>query len=282
MTDPLTSFGLSSNVLVWQALFLTLLSLAVGIIGGAVGLALGTVRLPFLLLLGMPAPTAAGTNILVSTLGSLTGSYKHFREGRVDFYVVAVQGAPAVVGAFIGGFSAAWVREELLVFTAGILVLWQGLELWLQAAKEPPKAVNPHISRPSHSAQGLSRWTTGQIFAEAMVGFAIGLLGGAIGLVLNTLRLPALIKILDLDPRIAAGSSLVIGFLMGSFGWIGHAARGQVDYPILTLMAMTGTVGTYYGAGWTGRLSPRNLFYLMGAALIAVGFLLIRDAYGRF
>jgi hypothetical protein len=115
-----------------------------------------------------------------------------------------------------------------------------------------------------------------------MVGLAVGLLGGAVGLILGTVRLPALIKILKIDPRIAAGSNLVIGFLMGCFGWLGHVSRGQVDYPVLTLMGITGMIGNYHGAHWTGKLSLRNLLYLMAAVLLAVGLLLLRDAYGRF
>lgn len=280
MTQPLTSFGLSSDVLLWQAIFFTLLSFGVGIVGGAVGLALGTMRLPFLLLLGMPAPVAAGTNILVSTLSALTGSYKHFRERRVDLYVVAVQGVPAILGAFIGGFAAGRANEGLLIFLAGILVAWQGIELWPRAAQEPLKQSAAAASYASQSA-GFSRWRSGRIAAEAIVGFAIGLLGGAVGLILGSLRLPALIAILNIDPRIAAGSNLVIGFLMGGFGWIGHVARGQVDYPILIMMAATGMVGTYYGAALTGKMSMRTLLYLMAIVLIAVGTLLIRDAYGR-
>lgn len=74
MTVPLSAFGLPSPVPLWEAVFLTLLSYGVGVLGGIVGLALGTMRLPFLLLLGMPAPVAAGTNILVSTLSAATGS----------------------------------------------------------------------------------------------------------------------------------------------------------------------------------------------------------------
>ena len=282
MTEPLSSFGLPSNVLVWQAFFLTFLSLAVGLIAGAVGLALGTVRLPFLLLLGMPAPIAAGTNILVSTLSALTGSFKHLREGRVDFYVVAIQGIPGVVGAFIGGFASGLVPEALLISLVGILLVWQGVELGLRASKEKAETASTKISQSSIEAGGLARWTIGRITAEAIVGLAVGLLGGAVGLILGTVRLPALIKILNLDPRIAAGSNLVIGVLMGGFGWLGHVARGQVDYPILALMGITGMVGNYYGAHWTGQLSPRNLLYLMGAVLLAVGLLLLRDALGRF
>ena len=52
MTVPLSAFGLPSPVPLWEALFLTVLSYGVGVLGGIVGLALGTMRLPFLLLLG--------------------------------------------------------------------------------------------------------------------------------------------------------------------------------------------------------------------------------------
>lgn len=282
MAAPLSSFGLPSDVLVWQALFLTLLSLGVGIVAGAVGLALGTVRLPFLLLLGMPAPIAAGTNILVSTLSALTGSYKHLREGRVDFYVVAVQGIPGIIGAFVGGFASGLIPEALLIGLVGVLLVWQGVELGMRASKTKAETASAKIQQSRVQAGGLARWTIGQVTAEAMVGLAVGLLGGAVGLILGTVRLPALIKILKIDPRIAAGSNLVIGFLMGCFGWLGHVSRGQVDYPVLTLMGITGMIGNYHGAHWTGKLSLRNLLYLMAAVLLTVGLLLLRDAYGGF
>ncbi len=58
MTSSIDVIGLSSEVLVWQALVLTFISFAVGLLGGFVGLALGTMRLPSLLLMGVAAPTA--------------------------------------------------------------------------------------------------------------------------------------------------------------------------------------------------------------------------------
>jgi hypothetical protein len=276
VTAPLSAFGLASPVPLWEALFLTVLSYGVGVLGGAVGLALGTMRLPFLLLLGMPAPVAAGTNILVSTLSAATGSVRHFRERRVDLRVVAVQGIPAVAGAFIGGFTGGSAPEALLIGLAGILVVWQGFELLLRARRHQRKAVASAAAR--SPGRG---WTPGRIAAEALVGFAIGLLGGAVGLILGSLRLPALITILRIDPRVAAGSNLVIGFLMGAFGWVGHVASGQVDYPLLVLMTLTGMGGTWQGARLTGKLSLRGLLVLMGVVLLVVGGLLIRDASRR-
>lgn len=73
-----------------------------------------------------------------------------------------------------------------------------------------------------------------------VLSIAVGIPGGAVGLALGTIRLPALIAILNINPHIAVGSNLVIGFLIGGFGWVGHLTRGQVDFPILTLMAITG------------------------------------------
>ena len=70
MALTLGDIGLPSDHLVWKALLLTIISLLVGILGGFVGLALGTIRLPALLLLGTPAAIAGGTNIMVSSLSS--------------------------------------------------------------------------------------------------------------------------------------------------------------------------------------------------------------------
>lgn len=289
MTEPLSAFGLPSQVLLWQAIFLTALSFGVGVVGGIVGLALGAVRLPFLLLLGMPAPLAAGTNILVSTLSAITGAWRHLRERRVDPTAVVVQGAPAMLGAFVGGFASGRAPEALLIGLAGGLVVWQGVELLLRARRAAPHPRVPseadrsrgdgRAGQPSLSAW--KRWGPARITVEAFIGFAIGLLGGAVGLILGSLRLPALIAILGIDPRVAAGTNLVIGFGLGAFGWVGHAAHGQVDYPLLVLLGLTGMIGNDYGARLTGTMSLRALLRLMGIVLLVVGGLLLWEAGQR-
>ena len=279
MAVTLEDLGLGSDVLVWQAVLLTLVSLAVGVLGGFVGLALGTMRLPALLLMGIAAPTAAGTNIMVSALASLTGAIRHLREGRVNMRIVLVMGVPAFAGAFIGGFGSGRVSESLLILLAGLLVFWQGIELI--ARVRPLLGSGARSGQgPSGSIQGSSgTYTPNRVLLEGGVGLGVGLLGGAVGLILGSIRLPALIRILRVDPRIAAGTNLFIGFIMGSVGWVGHAVQGQVSYPLLVLMGGSAMVGSYYGAKLTGRVSLDTLVGVMGLVMLAVGILLVWQAW---
>ena len=258
-----TTLGWGSDVLIWNAVVLTAVSLGVGLLGGFVGLALGTMRLPAMLLMGMAAPTAGGTNILVSSISSVFGAIRHLREGRVNFRLVLIMGGPAFVGAFIGGFMGGKVSETILLSAAGLLVLWQGVELRMRG-----RAV-------AAADDFVTNYSGKRMVLGGGMGLVVGLLGGAVGLILGSIRLPALIRVLKVDPRIAAGTNLVIGFVMGSVGWIGHAIKGDVDYQLLTLMGAGAAVGSYYGAKLTGKVDLATLVGAMGYVLLAVGVILI-------
>lgn len=277
MTEPLSNWGLASDVLLWQAVALTVLSFGVGILGGAVGLALGTIRLPFMLLAGMPAAAAGGTNILVSTLSSGTGSIGHLRAQRVEWRAVLVQGGPAIFGGVVGGFSANVAPENLLIGLAGGFVLWQSVEL-VQRAKRI--GATPAAGGAGTAGQHGPTFTRPRMALEGLVGLTIGFVGGAVGLILGTLRLPMLIQILRLDPRVAAGTNLVVGTFLGVAGWVGHATTGSVDYPMLAVMGSLAMVGTVIGTRLTGSLSLRALLRLMAVVLGIVGLLLLARAFG--
>ena len=275
MDLTLEEFGLPSDVQVWEALLLTLVSLAVGVLGGFVGLALGTMRLPALLLLGITAPVAAGTNIIVSTASALTGAVRHLRDGRVDMRIVLVMGVPSMAGAFIGGFSSQRVSQSLILLAVGLLVLWQGVEfLRRPVGNQGAEAGDEETS--GGPPQGKSDvLPSNRVLGGAGAGFGVGVLGGAVGLILGSIRLPAMIRILRVDPRAAAGTNLFIGFVMGSMGWVGHVARGQVDYPLVVLMGTSAMGGSYMGARLTGRVGLDKLIKTMGLVLMVVGALLV-------
>jgi uncharacterized membrane protein YfcA len=262
--------GQSSPLESWQIYFLVVLSFVVGLLGGTVGLALGTVRLPALLLLGVPAPIAGGTNILVSTLVGLAGAYHHLKEKRVNWKLVAYMGFPSVVGAFIGGYTASIAPINFLILLTGGLSTWQGVDFTRMARQIDKPNAKGNLPAKSTTAFGREHHPL-----EAGIGLILGLVGGAVGLMLGSLRLPAMIRIMKMSPGIASGTNMVIGVSLGVFGFIGHLLHGEVDLPILVAMGIPGIVGTYIGAHFTGRISPSALLRLMGLVLATVGLILM-------
>lgn len=268
MGEPLSALGLPSSVLVWQALLLTVVSYLVGVLGGFVGLALGTVRLPVMLMLGMPVAVAGGTNIIVSTLSAFAGSVGHLRARRVDRSVVLWMGVPSLIGAGIGGLLSGVAPEAILLVLIGGFVMWQGLDFARMGRRGQMVEAAPI--------------TRGRRVVEGGIGLVVGGVGGAVGLILGSVRLPALVRVLGLTPQVAAGTNLFIGMLTGIAGFAGHAAIGLVDYPLLALMGATAIAGQLHGARLTGRASPRALLLTMAAVLVLVGALMLWEGLTGF
>ena len=277
MTSPLQEFGIPSDVLLWEAFFLTTLSFAVGILGGFVGLALGSIRLPFLLLLGLPSGMAAGTNIIISAASAGTSSIRHFRDGRVDRQLILYMGIPSVLGGFFGGFYSNRAPDSLFLFLVGVLLVWQGVEFTIRGTGKKEQVEQDTMQTVSSAVVGWFRRHRGIV--EASSGLGIGVLGGAVGLILGGTRLPILIRLLQIDPRIAAGSSSLIGFMLGVMGFAGHMSRGNVDYPLVILMGTTAMAGGYFGASYTGQVSRHRLVLTMGIVLTIMGTAMIWRAF---
>ena len=261
-------------MLLWQVALLFASSFFIGLLGGLIGLALGTLRLPLMLLLGIPAPAAAGTNILISSVAAIVGSYRHLRDGRVQARIVMVVGLPTFAGAFIGGLFSSRAPENLLIGLIGGLVLWQGISMALLARRQSKSAAERRQGADEPNSSG-GAYPAARFVATGGAGLGIGLLGGAVGLLLGSVRLPLMVRILRTDPRVAAGSNMLIGMVMGALGWVGHLLYGQFDWKLLLILGPTAIVGSYLGARLTGRIDRNLLILVMGAALTGSGIMLL-------
>jgi uncharacterized protein len=99
-----------------------------------------------------------------------------------------------------------------------------------------------------------------------------------VGLILGTLRMPALLGRVGLPAARAVGTNLVVGFFLGVAGFAGHAAQLEVDWPVLGVSIAAAVPGTLLGARLTGRMSERTLKRAIGAALVAVGLAIAVEA----
>ena len=116
----------------WRLALAAAASFGAGVLGGAVGLVLGSLRLPAVILASGSAATAAGTNIAVSAASALTGGIAHARAGRVDWRIAAWMTPPSVAAAFLGGYFGGRVPETLLLGGIAAALLWNGVQLALR------------------------------------------------------------------------------------------------------------------------------------------------------
>jgi uncharacterized protein len=238
---------------VWQLLLAFAASFAAGYLGSVVGLVLGTLRLPAILLLSGDASAAAGTNIAISAAAAATGGYAHARAGRVDWRVVAWMAPTSVAGAVVGALTGHLVPTRAVLAAIAAVLAWNGVDLLFSPVRGRP-AAQPRL------------------LPAAVFGFAIGLVGGAVGVILGTLRMPALLRSVGLTAHRAVGTNLVVGFALGVAGFAAHALRLEVEWALLGAGLAGALPGAWLGARATGRFSERGLRRAIGVALIVIAF----------
>jgi uncharacterized membrane protein YfcA len=194
---------------------------------------------------------AAGTNIAISAAAAATGGYRHAREGRVSWRVVAWMAPASVVGAVVGALTGHLVPERALFAAIAAVLFWSGIDL----------LVAPFRANPSPEPN---------LWPAAVSGLVIGLVGGALGVILGTLRMPALLRAVGLDARRAVGTNLIVGFLLGVAGFVAHAFRLEVEWDLLAAGLAGALPGAWLGARVTGLLSERQLRQAIGVALLVI------------
>ena len=228
----------------------------VALAGGLVGLVLGNIRLPATLLVAPSAAAGGGANLLISGAAAAAASIAHVRAGRVDWRLFGLMLGPSVAGAAAGGYLAGVIDEDLLLACIAAVLVYSGVDLlrWRPRPLPAPGATVP--------AAAFGR--TAAVVSAAL----IGLLGGLVGLILGTLRVPALIRHVGVAPHTAVGTSLVLGVCVGIAGALGHLPSGAPDVSVAAAGIAASVPGALLGARLTGRLSEVQLVRSIGAILL--------------
>jgi uncharacterized membrane protein YfcA len=178
----------------------------------------------------------------------------------VDWYVVLWTAPPSVVGAVVGALLADQVSENVLYALIAAILLWSSIDLVLR-----PIAPRPRLRL--------------RVLRGGALALGIGLLGGAVGVILGTLRMPRLVRSVGLDVRRAAGTNLVVGFLLGVAAFVVHAANLRVDWWILAAGLAGAMPGGWLGAKATGRFSEDRLRVALGTLLFVVAIAFASRCY---
>ncbi len=229
----------------------------VALAGGLAGLVLGNIRLPATVLVA-PSPAAAGgANLLISAAAAAAAAIAHIRAGRVNWRLVGWMAPPSIAGALVGGYLAGVIGEDVLLACIAVVLLYSGLDL-LRWKPRPPAPAGTERA----DTEGLN------VRAAVLAGAAIGLLGGLVGLILGTLRMPALIKYVGESVHRAVGTNVTVGVLVGVAGALGHLPSESPDWTAAAVGAGASVPGALLGARWTGRLSEPQLIRAVAVILL--------------
>jgi uncharacterized membrane protein YfcA len=231
----------------------------VAVAGGLVGLVLGNIRLPATLVVGTGAAAGAGANLAISAIAAATAAAVHIRARRINWRLFAAMAPSSIAGAVAGGLlGGAMPETPLLLFIAAVLFYscWE-LSRW----RPKPKAAAP-AEAPERDLD---------LKAAVISGGVIGLLGGIVGLILGSLRMPALLKFVGETPQRAVGTNVTVGLLVGVAGALAHIPQAPPDLDVILVGGAASIPGALIGSRLTGRLEEVQLVRAIAVVLFVTG-----------
>jgi uncharacterized membrane protein YfcA len=245
----------------------------VGVIVGLTGVGGGSLMTPLLLLVfGVPAQTAVGTDLLYASITKSAGAFAHWSNKNIDWQVVrrlSYGSIPAALAmlTLLHSNVISGVEDRFIVVAVGWALIVTGVA---QIAKPLLHRVGQRFRsvRPARfrSLQPPLTVIGGAIIGAlvALTSIGAGALGAVMLLYLYPYRLTP-VRLVATDIAHAIPLALVAG--------AGHLALGNIDFPLLGLLLIGSIPGIVLGAHLATR-SPERL--LRGALAVILAFVGIR------
>lgn len=272
---------------------------AVGFLSGVFGVGGGFLIVPVLnIILGIPIEIAVGAGacqVLGPATTAILARRLRLRQMKLPLTMAGglllgvLAGAQLLEIAKAQGITIINGREVpladltvlivylVMLLAVGGFALWEtrqnarGRDLrndWLVRWKLPPRTLFEDVPDGDVSIPVVS-W----------FGFAVGFLGGLLGVGGGFVLLPGLIYLLGMRTQRAVLVSLVIVWIVAFQSTIAHAWHGNVDLPLVMALLLGGTAGARFGSDlgvrWKGaELRKRFGWLVLGAAAMVAARLL--------
>ena len=237
------------------------IGLSLGILGG--GGSILTVPI-FVYVMGYSAKQSIAMSLVVVGATSLVGAVRHWRAGSFDVRAAIVFGVLAMVGARIGAELARLVPGIVQLSLLGFVMIVAAI--FMLRRREQPLESRP---RPSNVVAAV---------ATAIVGLAVGVLTGLVGVGGGFLFVPSLVLLARLPMKTAVGTSLFVIALSTASGALGYRGQAILPWDVIALFTAIAIAGIFLGTYLVRYVSQRALrrafaYFLFGMA----GFVLYQN-----
>lgn len=249
-----------------------------------IGLSLGTLgaggailTIPvFVYVLKVNGLDAITCSLFVVCLSSFTTAIQYFRTKQIHIRAIVSFGIPSVISVWVfRGFVLPAIPDPLftldnyIISKAGGLLIVFALLMFVVAYKMLSKNVVEARSTDKQLNQNLS---------FVLHGLSVGAITGLLGAGGGFLIVPALVLLLDLEFKIAVGSSLCIIFLNTAMGILATTELlYHLDWKLLSSFTLVTISSSYYGSQIAHKYSSQKLKRLFGFVLIFVACFMLYE-----
>ncbi len=230
---------------------------------------LGPIRVFFMLVFGVEALVAFGTNLAISFSMMIPTVWNNFRSKRIDLRMgIMFLISGAIIGPFFGGLLSEALSQDFLLWSVTILIFLSGF-LIFKAVHFPSKKI---ITKKIPFLKSV---------VASLLNLIIGALGGAVGMVLGALRYPVMVNYLRADAKSASATNSYINLMFTVFAFMGHlvtsgfSGNSHFNFILFLPLAISGFIGSYFGSKHVNKYSNSFILKTLYILLFIMGFLML-------
>ena len=256
-----------------------LFGLLVGFLVGLTGVGGGSLMTPFLVVvMGVPAPTAIGTDMVYATVTKLTGSWQHYRQRSINLEVALFLGVGSIPASLLGVRTLEWIKHSfnedrvnaiMITVIAITLVVVGGSLIFRTFMPER------WTERKQHRWDGKGRMSLQRRVFTIVFGAVGGYLVGLTSIGSGSIMAVILLLLYPLSPAVIVGTDIAHATVLSLVTGLAHITQGNVDFALVGTLLLGSIPGVLIGSRVAPWLPSRPLRIVLSIMLIFVGTTLL-------
>jgi uncharacterized membrane protein YfcA len=252
-----------------------LFGLLVGFLVGLTGVGGGSLMTPFLIaVVGLPAPTAIGTDMVYASATKLAGSVQHYRQRSVNLEVALFLGLGSIPASLLGVQTLEWIKgtydaetvREILVTIIAVTLVLVGASLIFRAFLPERWTKGRRIIWDGKTSMSFKRRLFTILFG-ATGGYLVGLTSIGSGSVMAVI----LLLLYPLAPAVIVGTDIAHATVLSLVTGLAHMLNGNVDFGLTGTLLLGSIPGVLVGSRVAPRVPARPLIVILAVMLVFVG-----------
>ncbi len=255
-----------------------LFGLLVGFLVGLTGVGGGSLMTPFLVaVMGVPAPTAIGTDMVYATVTKLTGSVQHYRQRSVNLEVAIFLGLGSIPAGLLGVATLEWMegtfdaerlKSVMITIIAATLVLVGASLIYREYFM--PRRTEDDLTK-QNGWDGKSPMSGRRRAYTVLFGAAGGYLVGLTSIGSGSVMAVILLLLYPIAPAIIVGTDIAHATVLSLVVGLAHMTQGNVDFGLAGTLLLGSIPGVLIGSRVAPWIPGKPLKTILAVMLIFVG-----------